>query len=277
MCVFNFSFKYKDYFLNISEKNTNIIVKSKNTLCYQNELNAELKFPEKFTAKDFNLFFITLFYIQKKFKSKTKRLKLNFEDFTQYLKDGAYKNKNRFYKEICSFFNKAQYICSSIQNTDKNSKDIDINTFFTKIFISNEKKEIELEISSVAYDYLFFFKQFTKIDLYEFCSIDKIGAKGIYRILLEFKNLANFDKKSSMKCIFFTKEEFMVRLNCYNETYKNSLGAFDKLIIKPAIKELEKGYFKKIVCNKIKNNPYDKKQITGFQLLYDDSNRNQVK
>ena len=72
-----------------------------------------------------------------------------------------------------------------------------------------------------------------------------------------------------------TKEEFMVRLNCYNETYKNSLGAFDKLIIKPAIKELEKGYFKKIVCNKIKNNPYDKKQITGFQLLYDDSNRNQ--
>lgn len=281
MCAINLIFAYKDFKVIVSENNADnlAVIPSKNNakeiLIYNNRLNTELVFNDDFTAQDFDLFF-TLLHLAKKnvTQKKGKTVYMNFDQLTKFLSAGAYKNKNRFYKKVCAFLDKAKDIRTFFStetinvNLKKNKKKITGAIFFEELKVNEATKTASFRLSDDAYDFLFFFEKFMQLNLYEFCSLQKKGSKILFRLLIQFKNLP-INKANGLKELVLSKDEFYKFIKPPT-TYRPA--DIDRRILTPAITELKEGnYFKTVLCERIESNL---KNI-NYKIIFDDSNRKQ--
>lgn len=277
MCAINLIFAYKDFRVIVSENNADnlAVIPSKNNtkeiLIYDNHLNTELVFNDDFTAQDFDLFF-TLLHLAKKnvTQKKGKTVYMNFDQLTKFLSAGAYKNKNRFYKKVCAFLNKAKdirtFFKTDIKNTKGRNAVIEGALFFDKLSVDEATKTASFRLSDGAYEFLFFFEKFMQLNLYEFCSLKRKGSKILFRLLIQFKNLP-INKTSRLKELVLNKDEFYKYIKPNKNYTSNDV---EKWLLKPAIKELtENNYFKSLICEKIKRNI----EISKYKISFDDSNR----
>lgn len=279
MCAINLIFAYKDFKVIVSENNADnlAVMPSKNNtkeiLVYDNRLNTELVFNDDFTARDFDLFF-TLLYLAKKnvTQKKGKTIYMSFDQLTKFLSNGAYKNKNRFYKNVCTFLDKAKdirtFFKTDIKNTKGRNAVIEGALFFDKLSVDEATKTASFRLSDGAYDFLFFFEKFMQLNLYEFCSLKRKGSKILFRLLIQFKNLP-INKTSGLKELVLNKDEFYKYIKP-PITYRPA--DIDRRILTPAIKELKEGdYFKSVLCERLQSNL----ETIDYKIIFDDSNRKQ--
>ena len=270
-CLFNFYFKKGNFMVKVNSSNNNLCVEKKDDgeICvFSNEINYLLEFPKDFSAKDFDLFF-TICYYAKKAKDNKKRISIDFDDMARFLDyKKSFKYKSRFYDEIVECCKRCSRIINDI-NTKKNTKNVDEITHFFKTITSDEDdKKVVFELNEIAFDYLYFFENYFKLNLREFCSLTTKGAKIMLRLLVQFNNLPK--NKKGLKELVFNIDEFREILK------SNALDSYEpkylkSRILNPAIKELvdDNRYFKAICCELLK----EKKAISSCKISFDDSNR----
>lgn len=267
MCLFNFIFKQGAYLVKVIKSTDNIYVeKLDGDLCvFGNEVNYLLEFPSKFIAKDFDLFF-TICYYAKKAKNAKKSVYIDFDDMAKFLDyKSSLKYKDRFYNEIFEWCNR----CSDIKCISKNDKKDKIRHFFKCITSDKDNKQVFFELNEVAFDYLYFFENYFKLNLREFCSLKSKGAKILLRLLVQF---ANLPKKNGYKELQFNVDEFCKIIKS-NAIESNEVKYITNRVLNPAIKELtQKGCFNEIYYEKLKDE-INKRNIKSFRICFNDDNR----
>ena len=269
LCLFNYIFTKGNYMVKVVGKSANNIYVSKNDdncVAFSNEINYYLNFPNNFSAKDLDLFF-TICYYAKKAKNKVKMICIDFDEMDRFLDyNKALKNKKRFYNEICNCCIRCLNITSRLGSVDCD----EFNPFFKSIVSNKVDKKVSFELNQVAFDYLNAFERYFKLDLKEYCSLRTKGAKILFRILVQFKNI---EIKNGYKELVFSIDEFQNILKS-GAIESNEVKFISSKVLDPAIKELVgNNYFNNIVYDKLKNEKINKKDVIGLKIAFDDSNR----
>ena len=157
-------------------------------LIYRNEMN-NISFP-KFTAMDFNIFFIILYYVSKCIKKNggiiemirksdnetDEFIEVKFDVLRMFLPQ--VKNKKRFYNEIVKFvLYKLKYVSSDrISYNDLKKLNNGISgkvagaPFFKNYEVNADEELLKVKLSSFAYSVLGELGNFMSFDINEFCS-----------------------------------------------------------------------------------------------------------
>lgn len=251
--------------VNSSSNNLYVEKKDNGEICvFGNEINYLLEFPTNFSAKDFDLFF-TICHYAKKAKNNKKLIFIDFDDMARFLDyKKSFKNKSRFYDEIFDCCVR----CSSIRNKINSNNVDEVAHFFKSITSDKGNKKVLFQLNEIAFDYLYFFENYFKLNLREFCSLTTKGAKIILRLLVQFNNLPK--NKNGLKELVLNIDEFRKILK-NNAIESNEPKFLKSKVLSPAIKELvdDKRYFNAICCELLK----EKKAISSCRISFDDSNR----
>ena len=270
-CLFNFYFKKGNFMVKVNSSSNNLYVEKKDNgeICvFGNEINYFLEFPTNFSAKDFDLFF-TICHYAKKVKNNKKIISIDFDDMARFLDyKKSFKNKSRFYDEIFDCCVRCSSIVNKIISKNDNADKVEPKHFFKSITSDKDNKKVLFQLNEIAFDYLYFFENYFKLNLREFCSLRTKGAKILLRLLVQFNNLPK--SKNGLKELVLNIDEFRKILK------NNALDSYEPKYLKsrvlnPAIKELvdDNCYFKAIYCELLK----EKKAISSCRISFDDSNR----
>ena len=270
-CLFNFYFKKGNFVVKVNSSSNNLYVEKKDNgeICvFGNEINYLLEFPTNFSAKDFDLFF-TICHYAKKAKNNKKLISIDFDDMARFLDyKKSFKNKSRFYDEIFDCCVRCSSITNKIISKSDGVDKVEPKHFFKSITSDKDNKQVLFQLNEIAFDYLYFFENYFKLNLREFCSLTTKGAKIMLRLLVQFNNLPK--NKNGLKELVLNIDEFRKILK------NNALDSYEPKYLKsrvlsPAIKELvdDKRYFNAICCELLK----EKKAISSCRISFDDSNR----
>ncbi|WDL73917.1 replication initiation protein [Helicobacter winghamensis] len=214
---------------------------------FHNDLNS-IVFTA-FNEIDFNIFFALCFIFKNRLD---KTLSLTFEEVRLLVElndNHKTTNRNRFYESLVSFSNKLMSLkAQGYKSVGINKKrKYSVINFFSVIDIDEDSKTFFVKISEEASCLINnLFKNYTRFDLKEFCSIDSKYAKNLYRILKQYENLGHCK---------LDWESFR-NIMCIPESYEHR--NINQKILNPSISKLNSNnyngipYFKDLTYQKIK-------------------------
>jgi len=201
-----------------------------NIIQYHNDLNTLQMIG--FTEKEIDIFFSICFKLK---NQGTNEIVLTFEELKKLI-NYTHRGLERFCKTLDNTYKNLLSLNFRIEDDEKIVRFV----LFTGYEINKKKKNLTIKVNE-QFKYLLndFMANYTKFDLAELVSLKSTYAKGMYKLLKQYRNTGWYD---------ISMDEFRNLLGI-PEYYK--MGNIDQKIMKPILEELPL-YFKNLKLEKFK-------------------------
>lgn len=210
---------------------------------YHNDLNT-LQIGG-FTEKEMDIFFAICLKLKNK---ELKEVELSFSEIQKLIQYPS-RNLNRLIKDLESTYDKMLKLDFRLEDLDRIVK----FTLFNRYMIDKKQKIVSIRVND-DFKYILndFMANYTKFDLSEFIKIKSTYAKGLFKVLKQFRNTGWLE----LSTIQFKK------ILSIPDSYK--MSDIDKKVLKPILDELPK-YFFNLEVEKIKKG----RSIDKFRFTWD--------